>query len=135
MSRRRSRRRGRGAARFGESNDVNPLSYTGNMSDAMLILAVGIMLALIIHWNVDVSTSGGDMSDSGMTLQQQSDGQGGDSAVSKDNAVSFDGEDLEEVDNNQDLSNGGGMDKLGEVYYDEGTGKYYVVKQLPEKTD
>ena len=60
------------------------------MSDAMLILAVGIMLALIIHWNVDVSTSGGEMSDSGMTLQQQSDGQGGDSAVSKDNAVSFD---------------------------------------------
>jgi hypothetical protein len=118
---------------FSESNDVNPLSYTGNMSDAMLILAVGIMLALIIHWNVDVSTSGGEMSDSGMTLQQQSDGQGGDSAVSKDNAVSFDGEDLQEVDDSQDLSQGGGMDKLGEVYYDEGTGKYYVVRQMPGK--
>lgn len=131
MSRRRSRRRG--AARFGESNDVNPLSYTGNMSDAMLILAVGIMLALIIHWNVDVSTSGGEMSDAGMTLQQQSDGQGGDSAIDKDNAVSFDGDDLQEIEDSQDLSQGGGMDKLGEVYYDEGTGKYYVVKQLPEK--
>ena len=133
MSRRRNRRRG--GARFNESNDVNPLSYTGNMSDAMLILAVGIMLALIIHWNVDVSTSGGEMSDSGMTLQQQSDGQGGDSAVSKDDAISFEGDDLQEVDNSQDLSQGGGMDKLGEVYYDEGSGKYYVVRQLPGSTD
>ena len=101
----------------------------------MLILAVGIMLALIIHWNVDVSTSGGEMSDAGMTLQQQSDGQGGDSAVDKDNAVSFEGDDLQEVDDLQDLSQGGGMDKLGEVYYDSGSGKYYVVKQLPEKTE
>ena len=33
----------------------------------MLILAVGIMLALIVHWNVDISTSGGTMSDSGTT--------------------------------------------------------------------
>ena len=133
MSRRRSRRRGE--ARFNESNDVNPLSYTGNMSDAMLILAVGIMLALIIHWNVDVSTSGGEMSDAGMTLQQQSDGQGGDSAVDKDSAISFDGDDLQEIDDSQDLSQGGGMDKLGEVYYDSGSGKYYVVKQLPEKAE
>ncbi len=133
MSRRRSRRRG--GTRFNESNDVNPLSYTGNMSDAMLILAVGIMLALIIHWNVDVSTSGGTMSDAGMTLQQQSDGQGGDSAVDKDNAVSFEGDDLQEIDDSQDLSQGGGMDKLGEVYYDAGSGKYYVVKQLPEKAE
>ena len=134
MSRRRSRRR-RGTGAFSESNDVNPLSYTGNMSDAMLILAVGIMLALIIHWNVDVSTSGGEMSDSGMTLQQQSDGKGGDSAVSKDNAVSFDGDDLQELDDSQDMSQGGGMDKLGEVYYDPGSDKYYVVKQLPEKNN
>lgn len=131
MSRRRKRRRGTGA--FSENSDVNPLSYTGNMSDAMLILAVGIMLALIIHWNVDVSTSGGEMSDSGMTLQQQSDGKGGDSAVNKDEAISFDGDDLQEMENSEDLSNGGGMDKLGEVYYDSGTDKYYVVKQLPEK--
>lgn len=133
MSRRRNRRRS--GARFNESNDVNPLSYTGNMSDAMLILAVGIMLALIIHWNVDVSTSGGEMSDAGMTLQQQSDGQGGDSAVNKDNAVSFNGDDLQEVDDSQDMSQGGGMDKLGEVYYDEGSGKYYVVRQLPGGTE
>jgi hypothetical protein len=105
------------------------------MSDAMLILAVGIMLALIIHWNVDVSTSGGEMTDAGMTLQQQSDGQGGDSTINKDDAVSFEGDDLQEVDDSQDLSQGGGMDKLGEVYYDEGTGKYYVVRQMPEKTN
>lgn len=135
MSRSRRKNRRRGLNRFDNETDVNPISYTGNLSDAMLILAVGIMLALIIHWNVDVSTSGGDMSDSGMTLQEQTDGQGGDSAVSKDSAVSFDGKDLTEMDNSKDMSNGGGMDKLGEVYYDSGTGKYYVVKQLPQSTD
>ena len=129
--RRSRRRRRRGTTRFGERNDVNPMEYTGNMSDAMLILAVGIMLALIIHWNVDVSTTGGDMSNQGITLQQQSDGQGGDSAIDTDNAVSFDGSALQELDNSQDMSNGGGMDKLGEVYYDPQTDKYYVVKQLP----
>ena len=135
MRRNRRKIRQRGLNRFDKETDVNPISYTGNLSDAMLILAVGIMLALIIHWNVDVSTSGGEMSDSGMTLQQQSDGKGGDSAISKDSAVSFDGKDLTEMDNSKDMSNGGGMDKLGEVYYDEATGKYYVVKQLPGSTN
>ncbi len=126
------RRKKRTRSHFSEATEVNPMNYTGNMSDAMLILAVGIMLALIIHWNVDVSTTGGDMSDSGRTLQEQSDGQGGESPVNKDKAISFDGEDLHEVDESRDMSDGGGMDKLGEVYYDEGTGKYYVVRQLPE---
>ena len=50
-----------------DSEDVNPMNYISNLSDAMLILAVGIMLALIVHWNVDISTSGGTMSDSGTT--------------------------------------------------------------------
>ncbi len=127
MSRRREKRRRRN---FDTQEDVNPMNYVSNLSDAMLILAVGIMLALIIHWNVDVSTSGGDMSDSGMSLNKQadSDGSGGDSKIDKKDAVSFDESNMEEKENTDDLSKDGGMDKLGEVYYDEATGKYYVIK-------
>ena len=34
---------------------VNPMDSVSNLADAMLVLAVGIMLALIINWNVDIS--------------------------------------------------------------------------------
>ena len=34
---------------------VNPMDGLGNLADAMLVLAVGIMLALIINWKVDIT--------------------------------------------------------------------------------
>ena len=34
---------------------VNPMDSVSNLADAMLVLAVGIMLALIINWNVNIS--------------------------------------------------------------------------------
>lgn len=34
--------------------DVNPLEGTINIVDAMLVFACGLMLALAIHWNVDL---------------------------------------------------------------------------------
>ena len=37
---------------------VNPMDSISNLADAMLVLAVGIMLALIINWNVDISAAG-----------------------------------------------------------------------------
>ena len=40
---------GRTRERFG-GEDVNPMNYLSNLSDVMLILAVGIMLALVVHW-------------------------------------------------------------------------------------
>ncbi len=123
------RRRNRRRDRFGEKADVNPLNYTGNLSDAMLILAVGIMLALVVHWNVDVSTSGGDMSDSGKSLSQNAnEGSGGEESVNKDKASSFSSDDMQQLDNPEDLDGGSGMDKLGEVYYDADSGKYYVIE-------
>lgn len=108
--------------RFADDADINPLNYAGNMADVMLVLAVGIMLALIIHWNVDVSTTGGDASsEGGMTLQQQGE------QINKDDAVEFDESDMQEKEQPEDMD-GGGMNKLGEVYYDSESGKYYVIK-------
>jgi hypothetical protein len=40
----------------GESQSVNPLESVANMTDVMLVLAVALMLALIAHWSIDVSS-------------------------------------------------------------------------------
>ena len=45
-------------SRFGSNvsgEDVNPMDGLSNLADVMLVLAVGIMLALVLHWNIDVS--------------------------------------------------------------------------------
>lgn len=36
--------------------DENPMEGTLNIVDAMLVFACGLMLSLIIYWNVDLST-------------------------------------------------------------------------------
>ena len=46
-----------GSRRFGAGEDVNPMNYMANLSDAMLVLAVGIMLAVVVAWNVDISAT------------------------------------------------------------------------------
>ncbi|MCC8029723.1 MAG: DUF2149 domain-containing protein [Lachnospiraceae bacterium] len=34
--------------------EVNPMEGVGNLADVMLVLAVGIMIALVAAWNVDL---------------------------------------------------------------------------------
>ena len=104
------KRRRRRGERFSEES-VDPMNYVSNLSDAMLVLAVGMMLALIVHWNVDISTGGRSSENVGETVAAE--GQGGQSAIDRDDALSFTPEELE---------------KLGEVYYDAETGKYYIIE-------
>lgn len=40
------------------SEDVNPLEGAINIVDAMLVFACGLMLALVMHWNVDLDQEG-----------------------------------------------------------------------------
>lgn len=116
----------RGRNRF-DGDDVNPMNYISNLSDAMLVLAVGMMLALIVHWNVDISTSGGDMSESGKSYAAE--GEGGNSSVDTDKAASFTKEELARMETQSELDTGSeGMEKLGEVYYDAATGRYYIIE-------
>ena len=120
-------RRGRRTRRRFSEEEVNPMNYLSNLSDAMLVLAVGIMLALIVHWNVDISTSGGTMSDSGQSYA--ADGEGGNSAIDRDSAVNFSQDELDNRQSQDKLdSSDTGMEKLGEVYYDAATGQYYIVE-------
>lgn len=45
---------------FGEDHggdDPNPMETVANLSDVMLVLAVALMVAIVAHWNVDVTQS------------------------------------------------------------------------------
>ena len=38
--------------------DFSPMEGVGNMADAMLVFACGLIVALILSWNVDVTSEG-----------------------------------------------------------------------------
>lgn len=40
------------------SEEINPLEGAVNIVDAMLVFACGLMLALVIHWKVDLTPKG-----------------------------------------------------------------------------
>lgn len=79
----------------------------GNMADAMLVFACGILLALIMSWNIDVSDRGEitKSPEAKYEVEGMEDGQ------------------VESVDADKNL------EELGKVYKDPETGKYYVVEE------
>lgn len=48
----------RSRSRLRTTEEVNPLEGAINIVDAMLVFACGLMLALVIRWNVDLSQAG-----------------------------------------------------------------------------
>lgn len=111
---------GKTRERFG-GEDVNPMNYLSNLSDVMLILAVGIMLALVVHWNVDITASGGQA--------QGNTGENGSVLVDKDHAVTMTDEELARLQEQNGVTGGGeSLEKRGEVYYDAEAGTYYIVR-------
>ncbi len=103
-----NRLRSRGGRRNSDAaQDVNPMDSVSNLADAMLVLAVGIMLALIINWNVDITPT--DSSDQTEESEKTQLGQ----------------DDMTETDD-QTLTQEN-MSKIGDIYYDEATGTYYAV--------
>ena len=99
------RRENRRYYSFESGEDVNPMNYVSNLSDVMMILAVGIMLALILHWKVPLQT-------------QETE----DAPKQQETAVEFSADDLQSATELPE-----NMEKTGEVYYDPETGSYYIV--------
>lgn len=91
---------------FSEEEDLNPMNFVSNLSDVMLILTVGIMLALILHWNVNINPSAPMEEDTG-----------------DDPVISFSDNDLESRTTLPE-----NMTEMGQVFYDEETDRYYIVK-------
>ena len=97
--------RGRQYYSFESGGEPDPMSSITNLSDVMMILAVGIMLALVLHWNVPITAGSQDTPESaGQTALE----------ISEDDL-----EDTAELPED--------MEKAGEVYYDAETGAYYIV--------
>lgn len=84
------------------------MATVANLVDAMLVLAVGIMLALIVSWNLNISESG-RVNDK----------------ASKEDAIS----DFTEDDITNTETPADNLEKQGTVYYDPETDKYYIIAQ------
>ena len=86
--------------------DFSPMEGVGNMADAMLVFACGLILALIVSWNVDV-TDKGEIQNPEKKYEVEG---------VEQNAT-------EEIDADSNLQ------EMGKVYKDPETGKYYVVEE------
>ncbi len=87
------------------SEDVDPMSSMGNMGDIMLVFACGLMVALVVAWNVDLGR-----------FQQ----------VEMNQEINQD--DIEQI-TEQLYGEGGAFVERGRVYQDPTTGKYYLVEE------
>lgn len=94
--------------RYSPEAAVNPMDGLGNLADAMLVLAVGIMLALLLHWKVDITAITSE------TVPENQNEQ-----------IAIDESDMSETEEN--ALNEEEMQKIGALYFDEETGKYYAV--------
>lgn len=88
--------------------DVDPMSSMGNVGDVMLVFACGLMVALVLAWNVDLGQF---------------------SQVEMDQELAQD--DVTEM-NEQLYGEGNSFKEMGKVYQDPSTGKYYLVEEGDE---
>ena len=84
--------------------DVDPLSSLANIGDIMLVFACGLMVALIMAWNIDLNVTKLDQ-----TTKTE----------------------VEEMTTIEDLLSGAGQSYIerGTAYQDPVTGDWYVVEQ------
>ena len=99
------------ARRFsGGEAPANPMDGLGNLADAMLVLAVGIMLALLLHWRVDITAVNAAAQESAAEEQIAID----ESELSEAEEKELDAEELQ---------------RIGALYYDEESGTYYAIME------
>lgn len=91
---------------IGRRENVDPMATVANLVDAMLVLAVGIMLALIVSWNLNIAENG----------------QVNDRASREDAISDFTEEDISNTETPEE-----NLQKQGTVYYDPETDKYYII--------
>ena len=85
--------------------DVDPMSSVANIADAMLVFACGLMVALVVAWNVDL----GKFTQVEMDQTQE----------------------VDDVERMTEMLYGEGnaFVERGTVYQDPQTGKYYLVEE------
>ncbi|MDR0913336.1 MAG: DUF2149 domain-containing protein [Methanobrevibacter sp.] len=111
MARRKRSRRG---CRIEE----DPMSGTGNIVDAMLVIAVGLLIFLVLSWNMQAIVFNQDMS--------QEEKQNAMNTIQKVSQVDQ-GQQLNETPDTSSQS-GEGYVEMGKVYKDPKTGKLIMVE-------
>jgi hypothetical protein len=102
--------------RFSEGEE-DPMAGTSNLVDAMLVIAVGLLIFVVISWNMQSVV----FSDSNQNPQQEiSDNSPNVTEVSE-------GQTLNETPDTSD-SSGQGYTEMGTVYRDPKTGKLIMVE-------
>ncbi|MCI6857953.1 MAG: hypothetical protein MR867_01480 [Eubacterium sp.] len=89
--------------------ETNPMEGVANLVDAMLVLACGLMMSVIMFYNVDLK---------GSAVQ-----------LEKDNIKEIQNYGI--VDEKGNVS--GGYESVGSVYEDKKTGKIYIVRPKEQK--
>ncbi|HAD19123.1 MAG TPA: hypothetical protein DCF42_01870 [Lachnospiraceae bacterium] len=92
---------------FGDE-DPNPMAGVSNLADAMLVLAVGIMLALVINWHISINGNAAEEMD-------------------KSQMKEVDSSTYENAEKKKDST--ASLEKKGTVYVDPSTGKMYLVEE------
>lgn len=82
-------------------DDSDPRSGLMNLADLMLVFACGLMVALVAHWNVDITVNQVEISDETIEIQDIKD-------LSEEGA-------------------GNSYIDMGRVYEDKETGKMYII--------
>ncbi|WP_297982174.1 DUF2149 domain-containing protein [uncultured Methanobrevibacter sp.] len=103
---------------FDESNEEDPMAGVANLVDAMLVIAVGLIVFLVLSWNMQSIVFNEDIS------QEQ-----------KQAAIEA-MQEVTEVDQGQQLnetpeisnSSGEGYTEMGKVYQDSSTGKLIMIE-------
>lgn len=101
-----------------DDEEASPMWGVSNMSDVMLVLAVGIMLALVANWNLDVSTGKPREVDINTEAMQE---------IDEYESID-DSEFIEKISQN-------GMEEIGSIYVDKNTGKMYVIVSEEDETN
>lgn len=97
--------------------EEDPMTGTGNLVDAMLVIAVGLLIFLVLSWNMQ-NVMFSDMSSEEKTQAMQS----------MKNAVDVDmGQELNDTPDTSQ-SSGQGYQEMGTVYKDPTTGKLIMVE-------
>ena len=88
-----------------EDEDVQPMQYVANLTDVMLVLACGLMAAVITFWQVDLTR-----------IQ---------TAIEQDKLDKIDAADVIESSGNVST---GGLTNKGVLYEDPKTGDLYIIE-------
>ena len=95
-----------GSEIFSREDGGGLLEGVANLADVMLVLACGLMLALVINWNVDISPGKPEGPPMANEIQAE---------------LEFSSSEGEALDADADF------EELGRVYRDPATGKLYLI--------